>query len=555
MTEADAGLDFGTTFSTVSAYVNGVIRVLKINNSEFIPTCLAVTKNSDVVVGGAAQVLDSSQLPHCYFYDLKRWVGVDKVSFEEIKKKISPLYQVELHGNDVYITGINKGYSCTYTVKQLILAYIDTLVRLFSNVEKLKVLSLNVSVPADYKTKQRMFMRSVCESLGFPLKRIINEPSAAAIYSISKHPEFDYFLVYDFGGGTFDTSLIAKDGKFVTVADTLGDSFLGGRDIDRAILSFIMRENRLTDPLSADSLASIKEEVNSTGKSSFNVLDVKGNVVFIKFTSEDLDKIVSKFTNKSLKILKALTDRNKITSGALFLVGGSSLLRKVQSDVSNFAKSLGLTPIIDKDLRSAVSYGCSMMHAQESSGSMVYIDCNSHPLMDVGLFANPRVIIRKPMSVPFSYKTTRKVSTHINTAVNVYEGSDLFVLNNDWLVSADLDTSKFVDLGQELSYIYKYNVDGILDLIVKNETTGKESLLPNSFALTEKVKKLDFNLTQLSNVDELATIVSILSHFESRFSHLLKLVNTPSLFEAACKSFGDSKAIYELLTNYNKAFS
>nr|AGE15453.1 heat shock protein 70 [Sweet potato chlorotic stunt virus] len=553
--EAKAGLDFGTTFSTISAYVGGTMKVLRINGSEFIPTCLSITKSGDVIVGGAAQVLDASQLPHCYFYDLKRWVGVDRLSFEEIKRRIAPQYSVKLEGNDVLITGIDKGCTCTYTVKQLILLYVDTLVRLFSNVEKLKILSLNVSVPADYKTKQRMFMKSVCESLGFPLRRIINEPSAAAIYSISKHPGFDYFLVYDFGGGTFDTSLIAKDGKFVTVADTLGDSFLGGRDIDKAILAFITRTNNLVSPLSADSLAAIKEEVNSTGKSSFNVLDTTGNIVFVKFSSEDLDKIVPKFTSKSLKILKAIADRNKITSGALFLVGGSSLLRKVQSDVSNFAKSIGLTPIIDKDLRSAVSYGCSMMHAQEDSGSMIYIDCNSHPLMDISLFANPRVIIRKPMSVPFSYKTTRTIQQHINTAINVYEGSSLFVLDNDWLVSANVNTQDFVQSGQDLSFVYKYNVDGILDLFVRNETTGVESLLPNSFALTEKVNKLDLNLTQLSSVDELATVVSILSHFDSNFSDLLKLVNTPSIFEASCSKFGDLRSLYDRLISFNTNFS
>nr|UYO08065.1 heat shock protein 70 [Crinivirus sp.] len=325
--DAKAGLDFSTTFSTISAFVNGKMEVLYLNGSEFIPTCLSITNAGDVVVGGASQVLSSSDVSSCYFYDLKRWVGVDKLNFEVIREKLKPAYVAELVGNDVYLTGINKGFSCRYTVKQLILLYIETLVRLFSKTNALNIISLNVSVPADYKCKQRMFMKSVCDSLNFSLRRIINEPSAAAIYNVSKYSEFNSFLMYDFGGGTFDTSLIVRDGKYVTVVDTEGDSFLGGRDIDKAIQDFIMTENNLTNPLSSDYLAIIKEECNSLGKNIFNVVDTSGKLITINFSFENLSLCVKPFLDRSLKILDKLVKRRNITSGAVFLVGGSSLLK------------------------------------------------------------------------------------------------------------------------------------------------------------------------------------------------------------------------------------
>nr|WLT68056.1 putative heat shock protein 70 [croton golden spot associated virus C] len=549
-----AGLDFGTTFSTISAFIDGKMRVLKLNDTEFIPTCLAITVSGDVVVGNPAQVLERDEIANCYFYDLKRWVGVDRLNFEVIKRKINPLYGTVLDGNDVKLTGINRGFSCTYTVKQLILLYIETLVRLFSKVENINIVSLNVSVPADYKCKQRMFMKSVCDSLGFSLRRIINEPSAAAIYFVSKYAHFNSFLMYDFGGGTYDSSLIVKDGKYVTVADTEGDPFLGGRDIDKAISNYIINKYDLKSPLSADFLATIKEESNSKGRESFNVVDEKERLVTVKFTKDELDACIEPFSRKSLKILENMVLRNKLTSGALFLVGGSSLLQKIQKDVTSFANKYELQCIIDPELRSAVSFGCSMSHIQEDTGNMTYIDCNSHPLMDIGFFGNPRVLIRKPMAIPFTYKKEEMFKSHYSTIFNVYEGSDPFILNNDWLISAKMQSSLYCNLGDTLIYLYKYNVDGILELSVKNKSTGEETILPNIFTLTESIRKLNLNLTQLSNVDESATLIAILSYYEPVLKHFLTYVKTPTIFEAKLKEISSIKELYSKLTNYNHRF-
>ncbi|ABY66965.1 p62 [Bean yellow disorder virus] len=551
---AKAGLDFGTTFSTISAYVDGKMRVLKLNDTEFIPTCLAITNSGDVVVGGPAQVLEGKEIPNCYFYDLKRWVGVDKINFDVIKAKIQPQYVAVLDGNDVKLTGINKGYSCTYTVKQLILLYIETLVRLFSKVENINIVSLNVSVPADYKCKQRMFMKSVCDSLGFSLRRIINEPSAAAIYFVSKYSQFDSFLMYDLGGGTYDSSLIVRDGKYVTVADTEGDSFLGGRDIDKAISVYISKKHNLKFPLSADFLATIKEESNSKGRESFNVMDESGRLVTVKITREELDTCIEPFSIRSLRILNNMVVRNQVKSGALFLVGGSSLLLKIQKDVQSYAHNIGLTCIIDPDLRSAVSFGCSMSHAQEDLGNMTYIDCNSHPLMDLSFFGNPSVLVRKPMAIPYTYRRERKITNHTSTVLNVYEGSDPFVLYNDWLISARMESRLYCNLGETLEYLYRYSVDGILELSVRNKSTGKETILPNTFTLTESIKKLNLNLTQLSNVDELATLIAILSYYQPDLKHLLTYVKTPTIFESKLNNISSGKELYSRLVSLNKLF-
>ncbi|USF91887.1 heat shock protein 70-like protein [polyscias crinivirus 1] len=548
------GLDFGTTYSTISCFHNNSLFTLKLNGTEFIPTCLSITPNNEVVIGGPSQVLEASDTPSCYFYDLKRWVGVNSTNYDVVKKKINPTYRTRLVDNKVMMTGIDKGYSVEFSVEQLILHYVNTLVRLFSKSEHFGVTDLNVSVPADYKSGQRLFMQAVCSSLGFNLRRIVNEPSAAAIFCVSRYPQFSHFFIYDFGGGTFDTSLIVRCGKFVTVADTQGDSFLGGRDIDSAISKFIVEKNSLTHPLSDDILASIKEEVNSSGRTSFNIIDVCGSIVNVQFTLDDLYRCVEPFIRKSFSILSSLVLRNKSENGALFLVGGSSLLRPIQDHAKLFCSIHKLNLIIDKDLRAAVSFGCSMLHAQEDSGNMTYIDCNSHPLMDVGLFCHPRIIVRKPMSVPYIHRIERKIVKLYTTASNVYEGSDLFVLYNDWLISANVDFSKYGKVGETLISVYKYSVDGILELSIENKDTGATWILPTTFTRSEKFDVTDLTLTQLSNVDELATIVSILSYFDPQYKRFIGLFNTPAVFEREVQRISDTKDLFSKLVTLNKNF-
>nr|ACN87745.1 Hsp70h [Tomato infectious chlorosis virus]WRK24207.1 heat shock 70 kDa protein-like protein [Tomato infectious chlorosis virus] len=548
------GLDFGTTFSTISAYVNGKMFELPLNNTTYISTCIAITSNSDAVIGGAAEILSSDVSPHCFFYDLKRWVGVDEKSFDVAKKKIKPKYSVELKGSEVYITGINKGYSATLSVRQLIKAYIETIVKLFAKTFNLQIRDLNQSVPADYKCAQRLFARSVLNSLSFPCRRIINEPSAAAVYCVSRYPEYDYFLVYDFGGGTFDVSLIAKYKKYVTVVDTEGDSFLGGRDIDMSIDNYLKTKYKLSGNIPAVFLALIKEECNTLGKSSFTVILDNGSTAVIEFSPEELRACVVPFAEKSVEILNRVVSRNGLTTGVVFLVGGSSLLKPVQSVVKQYSTQIGLTVLIDENMRSAVSYGCSLLHSLEDSGNIIYIDCNSHPLSDLSFNCDPSVVVRKPMSIPYKQTMPRKHERQVHTEVNIYEGSDLFCLNNDWLISSKLTSTDYAKVGEPYSIIYEYTIDGIIELSIKNEVTGVISKLKNSFEKSSTIEKLELNLTQLSNVDELCTVIALLSYRKKELNKLAKLFNIPNMLIQASKNYGDFKILYSMLSRDNSNF-
>ena len=110
-------------------------------------------------------------------------------------------------------------------------------------------------------------------------------------------------------------------------------------------------------------------------------------------------------------------------------------------------------------------------------------------------------------------------------------------------------------MGETLVSVYKYTIDGILELSMANKTTGKSWVLPNTFARSEKIVISDLTLTQLSNVDELATIVSILSYFDTTFNYLTSMFNTPSIFEREVGKISDAKGLYNRLVEQNRNFS
>lgn len=554
MRDCKVGLDFGTTFSTVSTLVNNSMYVLRLGDSAYIPTCIAITPGGEAIIGGAAEVLSGDDTPHCFFYDLKRWVGVDDNTFKYAMNKIRPKYVAELVEGEVYLTGINKGYSIKLSVKQLIKAYIETIVRLLASTYSLRVIDLNQSVPADYKNAQRLAARSVLKALSFPCRRIINEPSAAAVYCVSRYPNYNYFLVYDFGGGTFDVSLIGKYKSYVTVIDTEGDSFLGGRDIDKSIEDYLVGKYNVKKVIPATYLALIKEECNNTNKSIFTILFDDGSVQVVEFSKSELEKCVRPFVERSIKLINDVVVRNKLTSGVIYMVGGSSLLQPVQDMVRSYASTKGLTLVADQDMRSAVSYGCSVLHKLEDNKEIVYIDCNSHPLSDISFNCDPEPIIRKPMSIPYTHTVKMRHDRPLKTIVNIYEGSNLFMPENDWLISSNINTTDFAKVGEEYSKVYEYDIDGIITLKIRNEVTGKMFTLPNSFTKSDNIKPITFKLTQLSNTDDLATLTSLLGYHDKNFERFYGLFNVPTILIKEIDKLGGFKTLYRRLKSMNANF-
>nr|UOV22789.1 heat shock protein 70 [Areca palm velarivirus 1]UOV22888.1 heat shock protein 70 [Areca palm velarivirus 1]UOV22943.1 heat shock protein 70 [Areca palm velarivirus 1] len=507
-----AGLDFGTTYSSIASVSREESLVLSLNGTPYIPTILAIVDNNKILVGEGAKTVKNYSNNYSLFYDLKRWVGVTALNFDVLKAKLSPKYQCTFKNGDCYIVGEGNG-NFEASVKTLICEYIRTLIYLFQETFNVVVSAINVSVPADYTSLKRKYMKSILLQLGVPLNRIINEPSAAALYSIFSAPEVGTTIVYDFGGGTFDSSIIQKKGKIVSIVDTKGDLFLGGRDIDKSLATLI--HSKTNTEFDFTILSLIKEEINNLNKFSFTFVDKDHKPVSFTITPQEYRAILQPFIDRSLKILKDLIEVNNLTTFSINMVGGSSLLNEIYNAVNRFGQSKGAKVYRDDNLRLAVALGCACLFSLESDPEFTYIDVNSQPLYDIGLYHTPEIVVRKPMPVPYTHIVSHDNSLIYKTGICVLEGDAPWFLEADPLVNTSISTDIVSKAGEGFEVHYIYAVDGTISIEVKSKDHKVVKQLQNQLEQSFEFKELKLERVQYGNVTEIVTMLDIIKHHPS----------------------------------------
>ncbi|AFJ05048.1 heat shock protein 70-like protein [Cordyline virus 2] len=522
-----AGVDFGTTFSTISAIVDGVATPLILEGSPYIPTVITFFENKVAIGELAKTISDSTKANHMY-YDLKRWVGVNRGNFISLKDKLKPQYECRFEEDDCQMGGIGSP-PVFRSVRFLIATYLDILIKLFEENFNVKVTNLNVSVPADYYTFQRAYMRNVVNSLNIKVDRILNEPSAAAIYSITANPDFSDFVIFDFGGGTFDVSYVKKSGKIIMICDTQGDLFLGGRDIDKEIQKHIKKYEDVNVPTL--SLPYLKENVSLGKSQTFNVLNDEHKISHVSFRVEDLDLIVKPFAMRSCKILYDVLTRNEISNAIICLVGGSSLLKEVQRQVSEVARNTNNKTYQDKDLRLSVSFGCSSLHLYTDDPNFTYVDVNSHCVFEIDEMFKPVILIRKPMPIPFKIRERRRNEYKFTTAVDIYEGDSQWFLDSQVLVKDSYNTDAVSKLNEGYYRVIQYDLDGNINVWIENNDSTNKRILKSSITTQQPIKLEKFERIQvgsnalycvLAELVRYHNLDEAIKHIDPQFSFELK---------------------------------
>nr|QVY19237.1 heat shock protein 70 [Agapanthus velarivirus] len=543
----DAGLDFGSTFSTLSAIVDGKFVDLVLNGSPYIPTEMAIFDGNHIVIGSTAKLIANKSSQYAIYYDLKRWVGVTAHNFEKIRTKLKPMYDCYFSDGDCQMFGIGPTRKA-YPVKTLIYYFIKTMISIFQSNYNIIVSRLNVSVPADYSTIQRKYQKSLLTELGVKLNQIVNEPSAAAIFACYLDPEATDIIMYDFGGGTFDVSYVKRFGKIISVVDTVGNLYLGGRDIDRKLgekLFEISQKN-----FSPFVLAQIKEELSTSTHTLHDFPSTDGTSVKFTCTPETLDAIARPFIKESIDLVKSLTNNNQIMSATIVMVGGSSLLNEAFRQVNEFAKARNFKVVRDADLRLSVSYGCAALFDLNEQSGFTYIDVNSHPLFDIGVNFDPEIVVRKPMPIPYKHQVTRDNSILMNTGVCVYEGDDPWFLNDDVLNKATFRTDAVSGVGEKYKIVYEYSVDGDITTSITSLDNQKKKTIENLLKSEFKLVKIDLIQTQLPSSLEAVVVVDLLKHYteESGISQLN--LEHPYLVNAAVERLGGLENLYSKLRQH-----
>lgn len=441
------GLDFGTTYSTISVLKDGSVYCYKQQDSPYVPTSIYMYhEHMTSAIGGDAELLLSTHPSGgSYFKDLKRWVGCSDNNYDEYVSKLKPHYSVTLgkFGSGSrqvpVLSPFNKGGKLSLFLPSLIAAYVKILVELASTEFSVHCTGVICSVPAAYNSSQRVFTMESINLSGYKCLHIINEPSAAAFSAATRLvPSDEFALVYDFGGGTFDVSGVSVRNNTFVVRASGGDMNLGGRDVDKAFADSLYSKAGLS-PNYEEDLAPLKESLSLHGGSvRYTLTDKNGKSQELLVNPSDVTTVVVPFiertvrimTNTYSKFLKSVAEEDSSRSLSrkcvLVVVGGSSYLPGLKG-------VLKAVPFVDRiidlpDPRSAVSAGCSLYSMCLAHNSpMLLVDCASHFLSIPGYNCEALPVVPAGAPIPFNgEKAISLMSASANTiyTASLYEGDN-----------------------------------------------------------------------------------------------------------------------------------
>nr|UIW14126.1 MAG: heat shock protein 70-like protein [Actinidia virus 1] len=490
------GIDYGTTFSTCSIVTSTSVFILQHNDSEYIPSLIAISNKTGAVTVGVdviSKELDTSY--NCY-KDMKRWVGVDTSSYAERELKLKPTYDTKPHESmfDFELGAYNvKGR--LMPIRTLISLYIKALVKLFEIRCSVVCSGLVLSVPSQYTTSQRSFMVALASAIGIKIVHIMNEPSAALFASVSSIPNkvaSEYYIVYDFGGGTFDVSIVGRETNYYAVILSGGDDALGGRDVDRAIKTFL--DSRFSVNLSDNDVSQLKEQVSRNGNNqSVTVSDIN-----VCLTYSDLISIIRPFLDRAGRVL-ADVYRDSGLQGDITLVpiGGSALLPGIVASAKMYLNKIR-TELVYPRLRTAVSEGCSLVSATVGTPGYLFVDCITSTISGVtGFFCVTPLIPRGsplPCTATRSYKTSNNYN--VRYLIAFFEGDSIREYNNKLITRFRIDRKVLgINVNAPWSFSSKISVSP-LGLLTVEIVSGMSSLVINKSAHVPVFDELSCSLEQ-----------------------------------------------------------
>ena len=315
------GIDLGTTNSIISKYENGSFTIFKDKNRELIPSSVNFTSNGfDVGV-------DALDNPAFYVSSIKRIMGKN---LTEISSYVEMFNFKFSEKNNMPALKINNQMYTAIDISSIILSHLK---KIAESSQSDNLTGAVITVPAYFDDIQRQATKMAAQLSGIDVMRLINEPTAAAIAYGLDSGKSGIFVVYDFGGGTFDVSILSLEKGIFRVIGTKGDTELGGDDIDIAIFKYLKSKYSLTEDIKISTYKSlcrsIKERVNETVKNVCETINDKT----INLSFDELENIASPFINKTIEIMNQAIDESEINQNEIeniILVGGSTRLKLIK---------------------------------------------------------------------------------------------------------------------------------------------------------------------------------------------------------------------------------
>lgn len=490
------GIDLGTTNSCVSIRERDKTRVIE--NSEghrTTPSIVAYTEDGEILVGQAAK-RQAVTNPHNTLFAIKRLIGrrfKDDVVQKDIK--MVPYKIVEAGNGDAWVEV--KGDKLAPPQISA-----EVLKKLKSAAEEYlgeTVTEAVITVPAYFNDSQRQATKDAGKIAGLDVKRIINEPTAAALaYGMDKKRGDSVIAVYDLGGGTFDISIIEiaeVDGEHqFEVLATNGDTFLGGEDFDLALIEYLVKEFKNdsgidlhNDPLALQRLKEAAEkakiELSSAQQTDVNLPYITADAsgpkhLNIKLTRAKLESLVEDLVNRTIEPCKIALKDAGLDIGKIddvILVGGQTRMPLVQTKVEEF---FGKEPRKDVNPDEAVAMGAAIQGAVLSGDVKDILLLDVTPL-SLGIETMGGImtkLIEKNTTIPTKANQVFSTADDNQTAVTVHvlQGEREQASANKSLGRFDLQDIPAAPRGvPQIEVTFDIDANGILNVSAKDKATGK----------------------------------------------------------------------------------